>query len=143
MATTLTTVLVLTTAGTIDQAASEAAFRTSLANYIAEREVEEGNIADAVHAVFDKYRGASINMPALAGFVLQQLNVQPENFNALEERVMEYVRNNADLPEKKDKSGKVIQAAEAPRTRTFAIGKGKGGGVKRWSDHPAKDATSA
>lgn len=140
---TLTITLVEDTDG-VDQSATTAAFRTALASYVAEREIQDGNIGEAVHAVFDQYPTANINMPALAGFVLQRLNAQPENFNALEERVMEYVRKNADLPTLKDKAGNVTQVGEAPRTRTFAIGKGKGGGVKRWSDHPVKaDAPKA
>jgi hypothetical protein len=133
-----TLTITLVTGSDDDLAANEAAFRTSYLAFVAEREIEDGNIGDAVHAVFDQYKSASINMPALAGFVLQRLNVQPENFNALEARVMEYVRQNADLHEKKAKDGTITQTAEAPRTRTFTIGKGKGGGVKRWSDHPVK-----
>ena len=134
---TLTITLVQGSSG-VDQARSEAAFRTALAAYIVERETEEETIAEAVHAVFDQYKSASINMPALAGFALQRLNVQPENFKALELRIMEYVRSNADQSAKTDKDGNVLTPAESPRTRTFAIGKGKGGGVKRWSDHPVK-----
>lgn len=115
------------------------AFREAYLSYVAERGIEDEQIATAVDAVFDQYKGASINMPALAGFVLQRLNAQPENFTALEERVLDYVRRNADQSELKDKETKaVIRQAEAPRTRTFSIGKGKGGGVRRWSDVPVK-----
>jgi hypothetical protein len=136
----MTTLTVTLVSGTDDDlAANEQAFRTSYLAFVAEREIEDTNIGDAVHAVFDQYRSASINMPALAGFALTRLNVQPENFKALETRVMEYVRENADRHEKTDKeTGLITQAAETPRTRSFVIAKGKGGGVKRWSDHPVK-----
>ena len=138
MTTTTLTIALVVTADGIDQDASRQAFNSALVNYVAEREVEDDNIGSAVHAVFDQYPSANINMPALTSYVLQKLNAQPENFNTLEVRVMEYVRSNADLSEKKDKAGNIIQSAEAPRTRAFVIGKGKGGGVKRWSDHPVK-----
>jgi len=136
MATVLTVTLV---SGTDDDlAANVTAFRSAYLAFVAEREIEDAAIGDAVHAVFDQYRSASINMPALAGFALQRLNVQPENFKALEARIMDYVRENADRHEKSDKAGVVIQAAEPPRTRTFVIAKGKGGGVRRWADQPVK-----
>jgi hypothetical protein len=122
-----------------DLAANEAAFRTSYLAFVAEREIQDDNIGNAVHAVFDQYKSATINMSARTGFVLHRLNVQPENFKALETRVMEYVRSNADRHEKSDKeTGVITQDAEAPRTRTFVIAKGKGGGVRRWIDHPVK-----
>lgn len=119
---------------TLSRSAAAAAVK-----YLTDRGEQDEAIAGAVESIFDQYRGTSINMPALASMACQRLNVQPENFNSVEERVLDYVRANADLHEKKDKAGKVVQTAEAPRTRLFAIGKGKGGGVKRWSDQP--DAT--
>lgn len=135
--TTLTVTLVSDSSG-VDVAASMAAFSEALATYVSEREIEDESIGNAVHAVFDQYPSASISLPALAGFALQKLNVQPENFKALEGRIMDYVRANADQAGKTAKDGTVLATAEEARTRTFAIGKGKGGGVKRWSDHPVK-----
>ena len=125
--------------GTIDEKSTMLKFQGILRQYIAERSTEDETIAEAVHAVFDEHKGTSINMDAVASFALPKLNVQPENFNYLKGRVLDYVRANADLPEKKV-DGKVVQAAEAPRTRAFAIGKGKGGGVRRWADVPEKPA---
>lgn len=116
MSTNLTVELVITD-GLVDQAASEKAFRTALVKYTAERETELSSIADAVGAVFDAHKGASINMPAVAHYALTGLNAQPENFKTLETRVMEYVRENA----KGDSS-------------IFVIAKGKKGGVTRRAD---------
>lgn len=123
MSKTLTIVLALTSSGTVDRDATLTACENAIDTYVAERELESETIAKAVHGVFDQYKGASINMPALAGFALQRLNAQPANFNVLEERTMEYVRANAGTRE---------SGAE------FAIGKGKGGGVKRWADQPVE-----
>jgi len=97
-------------------------FRSDLLNYQVERETEAATIGAAVNDVFDTHSGARINMPALQSLALQRLNVQPENFKALQTRVAEYVRENAS-PERSD-------------GRLFKIGKGKGGGVSRWSDQP-------
>jgi hypothetical protein len=133
---TLSVTLVSGTDNDLD--ANVAAFRTAYCAFVAEREIEDTNIGEAVHAVFDQYPGANINLPALCGFALQRLNVQPESFKKLEERVADFVRENADRHEKKDKDGVVTQMAEPDRTRTFKIAKGKNGGVLRWSDKPVK-----
>jgi hypothetical protein len=121
MSTSLTVTLVLAAGGAIDQDASRAAFNTALSKYIAEREVEQTQIAQATSETFDQYKGASINMPALASMVAQKLNAQPANFKVLSERVLQYVRDNA-------------QGEDS----LFVIGKGKGGGCSRRADRPAK-----
>jgi hypothetical protein len=115
------TITLATKDGKIDEKASRLAFDAALVKYVAERETELSAIADAVRTVFDSHKGLSINMPAVAGFALQQLNAQPENYKTLETRVMEYVRENA----KGDSS-------------LFVIAKGKKGGVTRRADQPAK-----
>lgn len=143
MSTNLSFALVLATDGTIDTDASLSSAKKTLLTYVAERETESEQIGEAVHAVFDQYKGASINMPALQSMALTHLNVQPESFKVLGERVAQYVRDNADLPEVKDKAGNVTQAAEPARTRAFKISKGKNGGVRRWADHPVAGSTSA
>jgi uncharacterized protein YgiB involved in biofilm formation len=115
------TINLVTDKGVVDQKASRQAFESALVKYVAERETELSAIADAVNSVFDEHKGSSINMPAVAGFALQKLNAQPENYKTLETRVMEYVRENA----KGDSS-------------TFVIAKGKKGGVTRRADQPTK-----
>ena len=130
MGTSLTVQLVETD-GLIDQDASHAAFTTALSKHIAEREVEQTQIASAVSDLFDQYKGSSINMPALASMTAQKLNAQPENFKVLSERVLDYVRANAQGETAKDGS------VERPES-VFVIGKGKGGGCYRRADRPAK-----
>jgi hypothetical protein len=116
------TISLVTKDGSVDQEASRQAFDTALSKYIAERETEESTIAAAVSAVFDKFPGAAVNMPALASMALQHLNALPSNYSTLDEKCKQYVRDNAGARE----SGKL-----------FVIGKGKNGGVKRWADQPA------
>lgn len=128
---TLTVDLVLS-GGSIDQAASEQAFRTALSRRIAELETEQGQIADATAELFDQYRGQAIPMPTVGSMVAQKLNAQPENHAVLSERVKAYVRANSQ--ETKDAAGVVTQHPDS----LFLIGKGKNGGVSRRADRPAK-----
>lgn len=116
---TITTKLVLKTDGSIDTAASTAAFGKALSLHIAERETQDKEIGEAVSALFDRYPGQKIAMPAVASMAAQSLNAQPENFKTLSDRVAEYVRANS----KSDDS-------------LFVINKGKGGGVGRRADLP-------
>lgn len=128
------TVNLVTVDGRTDEAASEEAFRTAMKAHIASRELELSTIADAVNAVFDRYLGTSINMPALTSFALQELNAQPENHKVLSERVAQYVRDNAQ-GEKDKETGAVARPDSL-----FVIGKGKGGGVTRRADRAEKPA---
>lgn len=134
MSITLTVALVLAADGTIDQDQSEQAFHGALVKRTAELETEQVEIAEAVSALFDQYPGASINMPAVASMTAQRLNAQPENFKVLSDRVLDYVRQNAQGDTAKDGS------VERPDS-LFVIGKGKGGGCYRRADKPAKTDT--
>jgi len=139
MTQTLATELVFAVDGSLDEAGSIRRFENALAEFQASRLLESDTILTAVHAVFDQYRGEAIPMPALTSAVLQALHVLPSNYKTMEEKVTNCIRENADQSEKKDrKTGEVTRQAELPRTRTFGIRKGVGGGVCRWTDVPVK-----
>jgi hypothetical protein len=106
--------------GTIDVEATCQKFEGDLLVHIAERETEEEQVATAVHGVFDTYKGARINMPALVSAAVTRLGVQPANYQVLADAVHAYVRSNAGT--------------------LFTIQKGKGGGVSRISDEPKPKA---
>lgn len=130
MSKTLTISLVLIN-GSVDKAATLQATDAALDAYIAESELEQETIGQAVHALFDRpdlAKGARLNMPYVVSQTLQALNASPANFKALSERVAQYVRDNA---------------GEQGSGATFGIGKGKGGGVCRWADVPVKPATES
>ena len=112
----LNTYVVRSSNGSIDHEATIAKFENDLNAFSVEREKEESVIADALHVIFDSHKGKRIPMPFLTSEVLRVLNVQPENFKSLTEKVQEYVRACDD----------------------FSIGKGKGGGVGRACDLPVK-----
>lgn len=100
--------------GTIDQGASLDVARLALSKLAAQHETEVGTISAAVAEVFATHE-SPIGMPALVSLTCSKLNVQPENFSYLSERVAEYVRDNAQ-----DRAGD---------SSAFVIRKGKGGGV--------------
>lgn len=113
---TLNTYVVRASNGSIDHEATIAKFEGDLNTFAAAREKEDSLIAEALHGIFDSHKGKRIPMPFLTSEVLRVLNVQPENFKSLSEKVQEYVRACDD----------------------FSIGKGKGGGVGRACDLPVK-----
>jgi hypothetical protein len=128
---TITITLVQSTDGTIDQAGSEAAFASALSKYVAEREIEQTQIADKVSALFTEHLGKHIALPTVAGLVAQMLNAQPENHSILTERISDYIRDNSQG--KKSHDGTVERPASM-----FVISKGKHGGVARRADLPVK-----
>lgn len=86
-----------------------------------DRELEQSTISDAVNAVFDLHPGKRLNMPCLLTAVLGVLNVQPENFGVLRDRVHKFVHDNSS--NKRDDN------------RSFRVAKGIHGGVCRWSEY--------
>ena len=120
------TVPLVVSNGSIDQAASESAFRTALLKRVAEQETEVAEIADATLATFAEHKGRAITMPALAGMVCARLNVQPENFSVLSDRVLDYVRSNSQ--------GRTVNGQVENPESLFVISKGKGGGTRLRAD---------
>lgn len=110
--------------GSIDVDTTVNQFRIDLEKFKAERGTESAEVAAAVAAVFDKYKGApySLTMDCLVSAVFQELGGSAPQFKVYSERISEYVRNNA-APHRED--GKLFQ-----------IKKGKGGGVRRWAEVP-------
>lgn len=132
MKVTLTTDLVVADDGTIDQDASTVAFRSSLQKRCAERETEQGQIAEVVSAIFDENLGASINMPALTGMAFSALHGVPNAHKTITERVANYVRENAQ--------GKVVDGVAERPDSMLVISKGANGGVYRRADRAEKAA---
>lgn len=128
--------------GTVDEEATVFSFQDKVANHLAEVELETGAIAEAVSGVFDKYKGARMNMPYIVNSALTALNVTPGNSKALTDRVHAYIQENSDRPAVKNEKGDVVTEAEPAGTRLFNTAKGKGGGVRRNADVVTKPATA-
>lgn len=124
--------------GAVDIAATTDKFGIELTKFIAVNETEVAVIATAVNAVFDDYRGQTLTMPTLINYALTKLHANPTNMPALTDRIRGYIHDNADRPAQKAKDKSILVPAEEPRTRSFRISKGVGGGVSRWSDVPEK-----
>lgn len=117
--------------GSIDHDSTLAKFAGDLLAFEAMQEAESANIGAAVHALFDKFKGARLNMPFVTGEVLRALNATPDNYKALTEKVQGFVR--------RESQGEVFDDGTVERPNsTFVIGKGKGGGVARRADLPRK-----
>lgn len=117
--------------GGIDHEATLAKFAGDLLAFEVEQEEEASTIGAAVHALFDQFRGARLNMPYLTGEVLRRLNATPDNYKTLTEKVQGFVRSQSQGESFDDGT------VEYPQS-VFVIGKGKGGGVARRADIPAK-----
>ncbi len=109
--------LVRNSSGAIDPVATTAKFAAELEALKAREADRVSKVADAVHAVFDEYPGASINMDAVGSLTAQKLGVSLEDMADTAEAARDYVRSNVS---------------------EFKIARGKGGGAKRLSDVPAE-----
>lgn len=107
--------------GSIDERATVAKFTSDLATFAAREAEENGTISEAVHALFDKYPGARLSTDYIKGEVLRGLNVQPENFKALSTKIVGF-----------------LKAQCSGDDSVFVTGVGRGGGVARRADLPAK-----
>lgn len=135
----LSTYVIRNADGKVDFNATVNKFAERLVVFEAALITEEAAIAEAVIKVFDNMlpRGMAHNLDTIAYLSATELNANAGNFKILSDRIKNWVRANSDQHKKLAEDGKTVLAdAEKPRTRMFAINKGKGGGVKRWSDFP-------
>lgn len=107
--------------GTVDSSATRSAFEASLRKLASETETQLASIGTAVNAVFDKNHGQRLTLPALCSYTVNEMNGPALNWTTLTERVSDYVHAQAKLG-------------------VLSITKGKGGGVARTADLPAKTA---
>lgn len=103
--------------GSIDHSATVDKFAQDLIEFEAKLEAENAGIGQCVNALFDQFRGARLNTPFVVGETLRRLDVKPENYKALSDKVTDYIRNRSQ-----------------GENSTFTISKGKGGGIARRSD---------
>jgi hypothetical protein len=133
--TTIKTSIVMSTyiergaGGVVDVSKTLAKFATDLSQFLAATETEGDVFESAVTAIFDKNKGARMNVPALTSAVLSHLNVSYENFKIMDEKFKTWLRANAST---KREDGK-----------PYSVAKGKNGGVFRWSDAPLSDKEKA
>jgi hypothetical protein len=110
--------------GAIDHAATLEKFTADLARFVTAQEAEFATISGEVHALFDRFPGARLNTDYIVNETLRALNVQKDNYTALQSKVKEYLKSNSQ-----GKEGERIDSV-------FVTGRGKGGGVRRRRDIP-------
>lgn len=127
----LSSYVVRTADGSVDLESTLFKFEEDLQRFIAEKDVENAAIAAQIHAIFDTYKGARLNMPYLTGEALRRMNASPANWKVLSDKITSFVQDNAQGKTGEDGS------VERPNS-TFIISRGKGGGVARRADLPVK-----
>jgi hypothetical protein len=104
--------------GSADVVASANSYAKALTEWKAKNEVPTDKIESAVEAVFDKYPGVRLSMPALVHESVSELRGEPTQHKALSARVQAYVTAQCGAKEKRN-------------TGRLDIQKGVGGGVLR------------
>ena len=99
--------------GAVDVGASAKAYTDALTAWVAANESSTDEIAAAVMAVFDRFPGQVLPMPALLSLAVTELGVAPSEHAETSKRVHLHVRSLAG------------------EGGSLTITKGKGGGVKR------------
>lgn len=102
----------------IDHEATIQKFAKALADYEKKCEAQTGEFHTAVHTVFDEFRGTSFNMPALLGYAMPKLKVDPKKYNETLAALRQYVQDNST------------------DGGAFRMKKGPGGGICRLADQP-------
>jgi len=106
--------------GAVDVEASAVAYAEALVKWVDENELSKETLDTAVHAVFDRFRGQTILMPALLSAATIELNNDPSAHKANSQRLHKHIQGLRN-------SG------------VLKIVKGKGGGVVRVNDLPQKE----
>lgn len=100
--------------GSVDVTASAQAYAAALTKWVAENEIASETIETAVEAVFDRFSGSKLPMPALLSLTVAELGGTPDQHKTLTNRVHAYVKGQCN-----ENQGRL------------EISKGKGGGVQR------------
>lgn len=125
----------------VDLEASVDKFRSVALKTLAGQESEDSLIATCMLALFDHYKGATLNLDFIKSQTVQRMaKVVPELgepgiYSVVSSRVEEILHALCDQPEVEAKGNK--PAVAAITDRTFAMKKGKGGGFYKKSDQGA------
>lgn len=110
--------------GVVDVVASAEKYAEALAAWTAENELSTEALDTAVNAVFDRYRGQNLHMPALLSMCAVEMGGDPSAFKQVTKRLHAHIRGMA-------------------ASGVLSITKGVGGGVCRVADKPAKEEPAA
>lgn len=134
--------VVRSASGSVDMEKTLAKFEHTVSQFIADRETEETQIADAIEAVLSENVGTRTNLDFVTGTVARSLNATALNYGDLKAKAADYIRQNA-CGEKDGKPVDTKTGEELPEARRYFLGKGRDGGVSRWTDRLAAKAAKA
>jgi len=97
MAKVVSVAVVFGTNGLIDSVASVAQYTEELEKLVSAQNERIDLISNSVHAVFDQYPTVNIEMGTLATLVMNHMQTDPFQQNAMKDHVLNFVRNNADF----------------------------------------------
>jgi len=128
--------------GSVNEDATVEKFRGALTQFIADSETEESSIRQGIEAVLTENTGERTSLDFVTAEVARSLNATATNYTAMKEKVADYIRQNACG----EKNGKPVDSktgAVLSEPRVYFLGKGRDGGVRRWTDHLAMKAAKA
>lgn len=126
------------TDGKVDVAASTEKYRAAALRHMAGQEAEDNLITECLTELFDRLRGAHLNLDYIKSQTVQSMIKRvpdlndPNLFTQLSGRVEEVLHANTNQPAVEAKGDK--PAREAITGRIYNMRKGKGGGFVRISD---------
>lgn len=91
---------------------------TKVVELVEAQDMETMDIAKAVHAVFDTFKGSRLNTSAVVSFSLQHLSVTPESAGDVTSKIQGYLKDNSG------EKGSSL----------FSSKRGRKGGIARWDD---------
>lgn len=138
----LSSFIVRSASGSVDMEQTLAKFKHTVQQFIADRETEEAQIAEAIEAVLTENLGTRTNLDFVTGTVARALNATAANYGDIKAKTADYIRRNA-CGEKDGKPVDMKTGEELPEPRRYFLGKGRDGGVSRWSDRIAAKAAAA
>ncbi len=115
-------VVVRSVDGSVDHEASILKFAEILSAWEVEVEAAQAEVRGAVEALFDRYKGVTMNKKFIVSQVCQSLNATPETWADTEEKIVQYLKDNSQGDNN-----------ERPDSR-FVTKVGKGGGTFRRCD---------
>jgi hypothetical protein len=134
---TITVTLVLTD-GQVDTGATTEAFDSLLNTYVNNRSAQTEQIAAAVMEVLTEANGRPIAMPTVGSMAAFKLNALSENFAVVQERAIQYIRDNSQTSTiKSEVEGEEDVVIHHPDS-LFVIQKGFGGGVTTRANYKPK-----
>lgn len=110
-------------AGSVDVVASATKYADALSAWVAQHETDAATIEGAVEAVFDRFDGKRIPVPALVQFAVAELAAPPGQHKALTTRIQAYVKGQK-------------------ATGRLEVGKGPKGGIVRLA-RPGEPVTAS